>query len=275
VYLLESFSEAELQRLRRALSSLDAYLSSVESFQTTTEPAIGSPFVLGSKENGGIWWRETGDLALAASFDHLRAFRTLIAGDVPRQAGYSVLRGCAEAAAIAWWLFDPIATEEQRVHRGFEERLDGIHVQRGIVEKKDLPKLEAAHSALVAEAARHGLSEQVNSQTKLTNFGRPRLSIQDLLTRILPEIPPESKLANGEWLWRSLSAFAHSEHWTNAVGLREAEDDTKPRMLVVNLPMLFSCAESTVTVYDRAFGRRMSLAGHPRWEQRRGELPGL
>ena len=37
-------------------------------------------------------------------------FCTLLRGPIPRQAGYSVLRGSAEAAAIAWWVFDPGAS---------------------------------------------------------------------------------------------------------------------------------------------------------------------
>jgi hypothetical protein len=181
VHSLESFSEAELQRVHLAIEVLSAYLLSAERFQADNQPAAGSPFVLGSKENGGIWWRETGDLALAASFDHLLAFTNLLTGNVPRQAGYSVLRGCAEAAAIAWWLFDPTVTEKKRVQRGFEERLYGIHVQRGLFEKKNRPKLEAFHDELVAEAGRNGLSEKPNTQAKdLTHFGHPRLPIQDL-----------------------------------------------------------------------------------------------
>jgi hypothetical protein len=269
-------SPCELQRVHLAIEGLSAYLLSAERFQADNQPAAGSPFVLGSKENGGIWWRETGDLALAASFDHLLAFTNLLTGNVPRQAGYSVLRGCAEAAAIAWWLFDPTVTEKKRVQRGFEERLYGIHVQRGLFEKKNRPKLGAFHDELVAEAGRHGLSEKPNTQAKdLTHFGHPRLPIQDLLTRVLPEKASKSELPTGEVLWRSLSAYSHSEIWTSLVGLREDDDDTKPRRLVVNLSVLLGLAQLTVNAYDRAFSRRMALAGHPMWKQRRGALPRL
>jgi hypothetical protein len=276
LHVLEAFSEAENLRLRHAVGSLSAYAESLQVFQANNEPTADSAFAQGNRENGGIWWREAGDLALAASFDHLQAFITLLSGDVPRQAGYSVLRGSAEAAAIAWWLFDPAVTEQERVQRGFEERLYGMHVQRGLVEKKDKPKLEAIHKAIVAKAAPQGLSEEPDSQAKgLTHFGRPRLSIQDLLIRVLPEKRPESELTNGEWLWRSLSAFGHSEIWTSVAGLREVEDDTKPRLLVVNLDTLFPFAELTITAHDKAFSRRMLLAGHPTWEQQRGALPVL
>lgn len=276
MHSLESFSEADLQRVRQAVESLSAYVLSAVRFQADHQPAAGSLFLLGSRENGGIWWRETGDLALAASFDHLLAFTNMLTGNVPRQAGYSVLRGCAEAAAIAWWLFDPTVTEEKRVQRGFEERLYGIHVQRGLFTKKDRPKLEEFHDQLVAEAADHGLTEQPDSQNEgLTTFGRPRLSIQDLLARMLPEKSSKSELPTGEVLWRSLSAYSHSEIWTSLVGLREAQDDTKPRRLVANLTVLLALAQLTVNAYDRAFSRRMALAGHPVWAQARGALPSL
>jgi len=276
VHSLEAFSKADLQRVHLAIEGLGAYVLSVERFQADQQPAAGSPFVLGSRENGGIWWRETGDLALAASFDHLLAFTNLLTGNVPRQAGYSVLRGCAEAAAIAWWLFDPTASEKQRVQRGFEERLYGIHVQRGLVEKKNRPKHKARYDDLVAEAKRHGLSEKPDTRAKdLTHFGHPRLPIQDLLSRVLPEKAPKSELRTGEVLWRSLSAFSHSELWTSLIGLREDDDDTKPRRMVVNLSVLLGLAQLTVNAYDRAFSRRMALAGHPTWKQRRGVLPRL
>ena len=268
----QSLTPAESKRQQSALARLNGYLAAVQSFQHENQPTVDSFFRKATKENGGIWWREIGDLALAASFDHLEAFRTLLRGPIPRQAGYSVLRGSAEAAAIAWWVFDREVSEAERVQRGFEERLFGIHTQRGLVENKD--KLEVQHRAVVDEAAKFGLSEQPDSRAKgLTHFGRPRLAIQDLLVRILPDKPPESNLANGEILWRLTSAWSHSELWTNMVGLQEAVDDTKPRMLTVHMPTVLRMCELTVRVHDAAFSRRMQLAGHPTWEEERGPLP--
>jgi hypothetical protein len=269
----ELLSPAESELQQSAFNRLTGYLAAVQEFQHTRQPAAESPFAQGSRTNGGIWWRETADLALAASFDHLAAFCTLLRGPIPRQAGYSMLRGSAEAAAIAWWVFDPNASEPERVQRGFEERLYGIHSQRGLIDKaKQL--LEAEHRKVVAEAAKFGLSEVANSRKeRLTHFGRPRLGTQDILVRVLPEKAPDSGLTNGEILWRILSAFSHSELWTNFVGVRQLEDDTQPRALVVHLPTLLRMCGLTVTAHDRAFGRRMQLAGHPTWEKQRGPLP--
>jgi hypothetical protein len=183
-----------------------------------------------------------------------------------------VLRGSVEAAAIAWWLFDPEASEEERVHRGFEERLHGIHSQRGLI-KKNKELLATQHAAVVAEAFRFGLSEVADSRKEgLTNFGRPRLDTYALLVRILPEKAEGSGLPKGEVLWRILSAFSHSELWTNFVGLREQEDDTKPRALTVHLPTLLRMCGLTLDAHDRAFDRRMQLAGHSTWESERGAV---
>jgi hypothetical protein len=265
-------TRAESERQHRALAGLRGYLAAVQKFRQANRPTADSYFVRATKENGGLWWRETGDLPLAAAFDHLEAFRTLLGGPIPRQAGYSVLRGSAEAAAIAWWVFDPDASEAERVQRGFEERLHGIHSQRGLVERSK-ERLRAQHDELVAEAANFGLSEQSDSRKEgLTHFGKPRLGIQDLLVRALPDKPPESSLANGEILWRMLSAWSHSEIWTNFVGVQEADDDTMPRVLTVHLPTLLRMAELTVRVHDAAFSRRMQLTGHTTWEQERGTL---
>lgn len=269
----QPLTPAESERQQRALARLNGYLAAVRSFQHENQPTDDSFFIKATKENGGIWWRETGDLALAASFDHLEAFRTLLRGPIPRQAGYSVLRGSAEAAAIAWWVFDPDASEADRVQRGFEERLHGIHTQRGLVEKNK-ERLARLQADLVAEAAKFGLSEEPDSRSKgLTHLGRPRLVTQDLLIRILPDKPPESSLANGEILWRMTSAWSHSELWTNMLGLKEVEDDTKPRVLTVHLPTLMRMCELTVRIHDAAFSRRMQLAGHATWEKERGPLP--
>src|SRR6266851_7427874 len=153
----QPLSQKDRDRQLRALLTLDGYLGGVAEFQGRNRPTPESLFALGTRENGGIWWRETGDLPLAASYDHLAAFRTLLRGPIPRQAGYSVLRGSAEAAAIAWWVFDPGASEAERVQRGFEERLHGIHSQRGLVERRK-ERLRAQHDELVAEAANFGLS---------------------------------------------------------------------------------------------------------------------
>lgn len=269
----QPLSQEERDRQLRALATLDGYLNDVAEFQGRNRPAPESLFALGTRENGGIWWRETGDLPLAASFDHLEAFRTLLRGPIPRQAGFSVLRGSAEAAAVAWWVFDPDATEEERVQRGFEERLLGIHTQRGLVEQsKD--RLDAQQGAVVDEAAKFGLSEEPDNRAKgLTHFGRPRLGTRDLLTRMMPDTPPESKLSNGEILWRVLSAFSHSELWTNMLGIKESEDDTRSRVLSVHLPTLMRMCALTVRAHDAAFSRRMQLAGHATWEEERGSLP--
>ena len=203
------------RRQHEALTTLSSYLEAVVAFQGTKVPTADSFYRLGTKANGGTWWRETADLALAAALDHLWAFRTLLAGPLPRQAGYTVLRGSAEAAAIAWWVFDPDVKEEQRVHRGFEERLYGIHSQRGLIgSNKD--QFEAQYGAVVQEAAKFGLSEKPNSRSEgLTHFGRPRPGTQDLLVLVLPERPRGVALSNGEILWRFLSAFSHSELWTS------------------------------------------------------------
>jgi hypothetical protein len=266
-------SHEESERQQTALAALNGYLAAVQAFRQAKPSTPESFFVQATKQNGGLWWREIADLALAASFDHLEAFRTLLRGPVPRQAGYSVLRGSAEASAIAWWIFDSDTSEAERIHRGFEERLLGIHSQRGLVEKnKD--KLQAQHRAIVDEAAKFGLSEQTDSRAKgLTHFGKPRPTIQDLLTRMLPDKPPESSLTNGEILWRVLSAYSHSELWTNMVGLKEAKDDTQPRLLSVLLPVLMQFCTLTVAAHDAAFRRRMQLAGHSTWEEERGHLP--
>jgi hypothetical protein len=269
----ELLSPAESELQQSAFNRLIGYSAAIREFQQTHQPAAESPFAQGSRANGGIWWRETADLALAASFDHLEAFGTLLRGPIPRQAGYSVLRGSAEAAAIAWWVFDPDVSEAERIQRGFEERLHGMHSQRGLVEKNK-EQLATQQAELVAEAARFGLVEVADTRSKgLTHLGQPRLGIQDLLVRVLPEKPPETSLTNGEILWRILSAYSHSESWTNMVGLKEAEDDTRPRKLTVNLPVLLRLCTLTVTAYDRAFSRRMQLAGHSTWEEQRGSLP--
>jgi len=273
VYEDQPLSHEDRDRQVRTLVTLDGYLTGVAEFMGRNRPTPESVFALGTRENGGIWWRETGDLPLAASFDHLEAFRTLLRGPIPRQAGLSVLRGSAEAAAVAWWVFDSDATEEERVQRGFEERLLGIHSQRGLVEQnKD--RLAAQHRAVVDEAAKFGLSEEPDSRAKgLTHFGRPRLGTQDLLTRMMPDTPPESKLSNGEILWRVLSAFSHSELWTNMLGLKASEDDTRSRVLSVHMPTLMRMCTLTVRAHDAAFSRRMKLAGHSTWEEERGSLP--
>src|SRR5436190_18213304 len=120
-------TQADTERQQSAFNLLAQYLEGARQFQASNQPTADSSFAQGSGENGGIWWREIADLALAASFDHLSAFGTLLRGPIPRQAGFSVLRGSAEASAIAWWVFDPDASEDERVHRGFEERLLGMH----------------------------------------------------------------------------------------------------------------------------------------------------
>jgi hypothetical protein len=202
------------------------------------------------------------------------AFVTLLRGPVPRQAGYSVLRGSVEASAIAWWVFHPTVTEKDRVQRGFEERLHGIHAQRGLVQHSP-DQLKDRQNAIVFEAAKFGLEEKQDSQSPgLTHFGRPRLSIQDLLSRMLPQKPPTvGAQTQGEVLWRTLSAWSHSELWTNTVGLSTVEDDTKPRMIAVNIPVLMAMCTLTLEAFDLAFSRRMQLAGHASWEQERGPLP--
>jgi hypothetical protein len=273
MYVSKVLNAEESQRQQNALTTLTSYLEAVRTFQAAKPPSADSSYLLANPANGGAWWRETGDLALAASFDHLLAFGTLLKGPLPRQAGYTVLRGSAEAAAIAWWVFDPDVSEEQRVQRGFEERLYGIHSQRGLIGKSK-KALDTQRQAVVDEAAKFGLLEKPDSRKPgLTSFGRPRPGTQHLLVRVLPEKPPGSSLSNGEILWRILSAYSHSELWTNMVGLSELEDDAQPRALVVHLPTLLRMCGQTVAAHDSAFDRRMRLCGHATWTKDRGPLP--
>lgn len=276
IYGTQDFDEAESERIGRAIDGLSAYLDAVGKFQETHPPSVDSPIGQATESNGGRWWFETGELSLAASIDHLGAVVTLLRGLVPRQAGYSVLRGSAEATAIAWWLFDPTVREQERVQRGFEERLHAIHTQRGLAPHV-LEEIEGRRQAVVKEAGKFGLRERTDSRSPgLTHFGKPRLQIQDLLVRILPDKPPEADAqTRGEFLWRSLSAWSHSELWTNAVGHSIVEDDSQPRNLAVNIPILMLMCTLTVQAFDKAFSRRMQLAGHPTWDRARGALPAL
>ena len=277
VYSTEAFTEAESDRIARAIDGLGAYLEAVVRFQAEHPPTADSPIGLASEANAGRWWVETGELPLSASVDHLAAFVTLLRGPVPRQAGYSVLRGSVEASAIAWWLFDPTVSEDERVQRGFEERLHSVHTQRGLAaDAHDLEEIDKRQRAVVEQAAKFGLKEERDSRVGfLTHIGKARMPIQDLLIRILPEKPSDATQTQGEFLWRSLSAWSHSEMWTHAVGLAIVEDDSQPRNLVVNIPILMVMATLTLRTFDRAFGRRMELAGHPTWERARGPLPNL
>ena len=276
MYGIQDFDEADSQRIAHTIEGLSAYLDAVVTFQVTHPPTVDSPIGEATAANGCRWWVETGELPLAASLDHLGAFVTLLRGPVPRQAGYSVLRGSVEASAIAWWLFDTTVTETERLQRGFEERLHAIHTQRGLAPHV-LDEIEARRRAVVEEAAKFGLEEKPDSRSAgLTHFGKPRIQIQDLLIRILPEKPPEPDAqTRGEFLWRSLSAWSHSEMWTNTVGLALVQDDSEPRNLSVNIPILMVMCTLTLQAFDRAFGRRMELGGHPTWEQERGALPAL
>jgi len=60
-----------------------------------------------------------------------------------------------------------------------------------------------------------------------------------------------------------------------SVDLSTVEDDTKPRTIAVNIPVLMTMCRLTVEAFDSVFNQRMQLAGHATGEQEPGNSTGL
>lgn len=145
---------------------------------------------------------------IEASGEYVSAFVKTITEPVEVIACWTCVRAMMESSAMASWLFDPNATELERIGRTFALRYEGMQQQlkfgrvAGIV-KKDMDSLEKRIDKLELIALALGFPRIHNRIGDRIGIGQRMPKITELIGMTLDQ----------EKHYRLLSAVAHGHQW--------------------------------------------------------------
>lgn len=192
--------------------------------------------------------------------DHLQALDELLKPPVPALADLTVARGVLEAAARAWWLYDPYAEPIERLARGWTERLHARRERDKLLRSLDT---EPDDASTVEEQVRQAAGEDnlpYGEHQGTVWVGRPRPSTTQLVTWMDPTTAEQA------WRWMSGSSHGLSVHVLlrsepidderSPTGLRLAE---RPR----SLQDVYTVAAFALEAHAQTFDRRLAYHG---WE---------
>jgi hypothetical protein len=150
------------------------------------------------------YWLTTAYSSVLVATDHLRALRAAWAAEqgMPHSAGYTLIRGAAEAAARACWLADCSISSRQRIARGILEwdySMDRI--RRADEDGEHARRIRAGFDTTIVDVGYPLLGRRVEGRIC---DGERRPKITDLMKAQLPV---------GGLAYALLSGYAHAEVW--------------------------------------------------------------
>jgi hypothetical protein len=250
--------------LEREATRLARLLSASEKF--TAEAA--NPPVPGSRMGHArtVDLRDAYDIAallILACEDHLRtALLVLKTGPLPSFALYTLLRAAADAIVRAKHLLDPAISEQTRLARGMNERLDNINQLSKAMAAPGRAHYDQRVQHLEHRALANGISvlrEKRKDGTvgKVIGFGEPWSKDVDLFSRYLPA---------GSIAFRFLSGYVHSKPWVLAPGYK-AQPSSEPKVGIVptdmDVGMFVAVLTTVLDLHDASVGHWLTLAGYP------------
>jgi hypothetical protein len=195
--------------------------------------------------------------------DHLRTVLIVLkTGPLPSFGLYTLLRAAADAAVRAKHLLDPAISEQARLARGMNERLDNINQQFKVMAPAGQAHYDGRVQHLEDRAVANGISplrEKLKDGTagKIIGFGEPWRKDLDLFSLYLPA---------GSTSFRFLSGYVHSKPWVLAPGSK-AQPSSDPNVGMIPTEMdvrLFVALLKTVLdLHDESVSHWLTLAGYP------------
>jgi len=260
-----NLTDEEREALQREGSRLDRLLTaSMRSARPLVEPPRpGSAMDLANK--AGV--RETFDMAYGLIFaaeDHFRSLMLILRiGPLPGFSLYSLLRPAMEAAVRCHHLLDPDISEQLRLARGLNERLDNLEEQLK-VDRKDPGTAAEFFSQRVARLEQRAKDNDIQVLRRrkpphtIHAFGEPRPNDIDLFAAYLPG-------GAGATAFRFLSGHVHSKFWVWVRGDRAFPSKEPGVALVsteVNVLVFAAMLKAATDLHDSNLGNWLTLAGY-------------
>jgi hypothetical protein len=253
--------EAVFVRLAATLQASDNVLANA------IDPAVpGSPNH--SARSNRVWdaYEQVGPLLYSAE-DHLRTIQVLLESpQVPTYSLYTLARAAGEAIVRCAYLLDPAINERGRMARGLNIRLESLVEQNKF--KRDDDLFAARVATLESRAIKNGIAVFKPEGKPATAFGEHRkrgvVLFRDYIRGIRDELGEKQPF--GEFVYRFLSAHAHSTVWVKLVGV-EKEHTDEPGMTSVKLDIKFEWLALILSVLLRAHEQSLlwllQLSGYP------------
>jgi hypothetical protein len=202
-------------------------------------------------------------LLIHAGEDHLRTvlivFKT---GPLPCFALYTLVRAAADAVVRAKHLLDPAISEQARLARGMNERLDNLTQQAKVGDPNDRTHYDQRVEHMEKRALANGITplretRKDGTAGKIIGFGEPVRKDLELFSRYLPA---------GSTAFRVLSGYVHSKPWVLAPGYK-AQPSSDPKVGMVptdmDIRMFVAVLTTVLDLYDESVGHWLTLAGYP------------
>jgi hypothetical protein len=175
------------------------------------------------------WWLMYSHSSLYVAIDHLTALVALWAAPaIPHSAGYTVIRGAAEAAARACWLVDPSVASRDRTARGIAEAAYDLGCMTRV--EGDTESMRQRKTVFETTIARAGFAVDRGACENQKHPG-PTSLMHWLLSA---PITSGATRTTGGLAYTLLSGYAHAETWATLMDMKRVD----PRMgvMALNLP---------------------------------------
>jgi hypothetical protein len=237
--------------------------SSTFVFHAAAPPVAGSPRDLADKADLADAYGLAGAL-LYASEDHLRTVLLVIEkGPLPSYALFTLLRTAAEAEVRCRHLLDPAISEQLRLARALNERLDSLREQR----KVDVPGIRTHSDTRIAHLEHRALANGIQPKKSTPKKG----GLSELIGFAGETVKTEIELfdlylTRGSLAVRFLGGHVHSKPWVQ-LSMSRAQRTADPKVAAistdVNVDVLAGVLDSVLTVRDANVGYWLKLAGYP------------
>jgi len=195
---------------------------------------------------------------IASAEDHLRTILSIVqVGPLPSNSLYTLLRTACGADVRARYLLDPGISEQERLARALNERLDNLEEQR-----RAFPEtLQAHYDERVVHLEKRSLANGIKvlrtQKGRIVAFGEPQKTETELFTAYLPA---------GSLAFRFMSGFAHSKPWVQFQTSR-AEATADPMVsnvwLDLNVTLFASVLNTEIDLHDEVIDLVLAAAGYP------------
>lgn len=249
--------EREATRLARLLSASEKFTAEAAN-PPVPGSRMGHAHTADLRDAYGI-----AQLLILACEDHLRtALLVLKTGPLPSFALYTLVRAAADAAVRAKHLLDPAISEQTRLARGMNERLDNINQQFKAMAAQGRAHYDQRVQHLEQRALANGIAvlrekRKDGAAGKVIGFGEPWSKDVDLFSRYLPA---------GSMAFRILSGYVHSKPWVLAPGYK-AQPSSDPKVGIVptdmDVGMFVAVLTTVLDLHDASVGHWLTLAGYP------------